>query len=198
MSFLGASLDQVTQFMDGICQDGCEEIALAYCIIEQALRENELCDELLVQLCNQTCRNLNHESRERGWTLLSLALGAFPPSKKLKNYLLKLVELCFDLLVYLWSISYHRNFVCLPPFNYWFFRLLFSCVSIFTATLSSMLLLDWRSFVNGKFSNLPTVFFLVTFLWMCWSGWQPKKEPLLLFRLQITKVRMTDYMWEVN
>ena len=82
--------------MDDPFLEGDEEIALAYCIIEQGLQENELRDELLVQLCNQTWCNDNQQSRERGWTLLSLALGAFPPSKKLENYLLKLVKLCFN------------------------------------------------------------------------------------------------------
>ena len=95
------------RFMDDPLLEGDEAIALAYYIIQQALQENELCDELLVQLCSQTWGSPNPQSRERGWTLLSLALGAFSPSKELENYLLKLVGLaCHLYTIYEMNISF--------------------------------------------------------------------------------------------
>ena len=82
--------------MDDPLLEGDEELTLACYIIQQALQESELHDELLVQLCNQTWGSQNQRSRERGWMLLSLALGVFSPSKKLENYLLKLAFLHFS------------------------------------------------------------------------------------------------------
>lgn len=37
-------------------------------------------DEIYCQICKQLVKNQNKRSQMRGWTLLSLCLGIFPPT----------------------------------------------------------------------------------------------------------------------
>ncbi|CAB4053995.1 unnamed protein product [Lepeophtheirus salmonis] len=58
-----------------------------YCIKNEKLR-----DEIYCQLANQTRKNDDEISNERGWFLLSNCLSAFLPSRTLYKYLLKYVS----------------------------------------------------------------------------------------------------------
>jgi hypothetical protein len=44
-------------------------------------------DEIYSQLCKQTTNNPNEESETRGWCLISLCTGSFPPSAAFLPYL---------------------------------------------------------------------------------------------------------------
>ena len=70
-----------------ICTDNREHVVGNY-LIQQAISNVELRDELYCQLCNQTWLNPNEVNSERGWLLLAMVLGCVPPSDKLYPYLL--------------------------------------------------------------------------------------------------------------
>ncbi|XP_066572261.1 rho GTPase-activating protein 39 [Amia ocellicauda] len=44
-------------------------------------------DELYIQLCRQTTENFRYDSLERGWELMAICLGFFPPTPKFHSYL---------------------------------------------------------------------------------------------------------------
>ncbi|XP_026679337.1 uncharacterized protein LOC103509128, partial [Diaphorina citri] len=56
------------------------------------LSNEKLRDEILCQLVNQTWRNDNTASCERGWLLMANCLSVFPPSAPLYKFLLKYVS----------------------------------------------------------------------------------------------------------
>ncbi|KAL1453076.1 hypothetical protein WDU94_007251 [Cyamophila willieti] len=56
------------------------------------LSNEKLRDEILCQLVNQTWRNDNSASCERGWLLMANCLSVFPPSAPLYKFLLKYVS----------------------------------------------------------------------------------------------------------
>ena len=57
-------------------------------VVQRCLYQEEIRDEILVMIVNQTWLNPNDINQERGWVLLSLCLGCFAPSEKLYPYLL--------------------------------------------------------------------------------------------------------------
>ncbi|XP_038575317.1 unconventional myosin-VIIa-like [Micropterus salmoides] len=56
-------------------------------IIGYALSRRDIRDEIYCQICKQLVNNKNRNSRMRGWTLLSLCLGIFPPTDLFMKYL---------------------------------------------------------------------------------------------------------------
>ncbi|EDQ87051.1 uncharacterized protein MONBRDRAFT_27813 [Monosiga brevicollis MX1] len=67
--------------------DAKERIVADY-IVMRGVLDTELRDEIYCQICNQTWLNPNDINAERGWQLMALCLGCFPPSAELYKFLL--------------------------------------------------------------------------------------------------------------
>uniref|UniRef100_A0A8C1ZGV6 Myosin VIIBb n=1 Tax=Cyprinus carpio TaxID=7962 RepID=A0A8C1ZGV6_CYPCA len=56
-------------------------------IVGYAIVRHDIRDEIYCQILKQLTDNKNHKSTNRGWTLLSICLGIFPPTDRLTKYL---------------------------------------------------------------------------------------------------------------
>ena len=57
----------------------------------QGLQLPELVDEIYVQLCKHLTNNPRPESAVRGWQIVCMCVGTFPPSRDFENYLLNFI-----------------------------------------------------------------------------------------------------------
>lgn len=74
---------------DRKARDGMSLNSVAMDIINTALAQPHLRDELYIQLCRQTTENHIRESLLRGWELLTICLSFLPPSPTFQPALLK-------------------------------------------------------------------------------------------------------------
>uniref|UniRef100_A0A8D9AYW5 Unconventional myosin-XV n=1 Tax=Cacopsylla melanoneura TaxID=428564 RepID=A0A8D9AYW5_9HEMI len=82
----------ILRFMNDDSLTGKKEQALGDYIAYKGLSNEKLRDEILCQLVNQTWRNDNTASCERGWLLMANCLSVFSPSAPLYKFLLKYVS----------------------------------------------------------------------------------------------------------
>ncbi len=64
---------------------------LAQDILHKGLEMPDLVDEIFIQVCKQLTHNPRPESQIRGWQLMCMCVGTFPPSKDFENHLINFI-----------------------------------------------------------------------------------------------------------
>lgn len=80
-ALLGYSGDKSMSFPATLAQD----------ILQKGLEIPDLVDEIYLQICKHLTHNPRPESAQRGWQVLCMAVGTFPPSHDFEHYLLNFI-----------------------------------------------------------------------------------------------------------
>ena len=64
---------------------------LAQDILQKGLETPEIVDEVYLQICKHLTENQRPESAHRGWQVMCMAVGTFPPSSDFEDYLLNFI-----------------------------------------------------------------------------------------------------------
>jgi myosin heavy subunit len=65
---------------------------LAQDILQKGIDFPDLVDEIYVQLCKHLTHNPRIESSMRGWQIMCMCVGTFPPSRDFENYLINFIQ----------------------------------------------------------------------------------------------------------
>lgn len=64
---------------------------LARDILQKGLEQPDLVDEIYIQICKHLTANPRPESIIRGWQIMCMCVGTFPPSQDMENYLINFI-----------------------------------------------------------------------------------------------------------
>jgi hypothetical protein len=64
---------------------------LAQDILQKGLETPEIVDEIYLQICKHLTANPRPESCQRGWQVMCMCVGTFPPSRDFEDYLLNFI-----------------------------------------------------------------------------------------------------------